>query len=78
MKNRAFEPNPDWVSMVTVSHWYDDLFQNWLQWFMNLQLEMDLILVAEDLFTFEKYFNSSYNVLYFGMKQVRPLRVESN
>ena len=70
MQNKPFTPKSTWITMVTASHWYDDMLQNWLLWFNNLQLEMGLILVAEDLPTFEKYHDSSFIVIYFDMNQV--------
>ena len=49
----------NWVVVVTVSEWYDDMFQNWYYWYENLTLDMKVILIAEDDFIFKKYRNNS-------------------
>ena len=43
----------DWVVVVTVSEWYDDMFQNWYFWYEALNLKMKVILVAEDSYIYE-------------------------
>ena len=64
----------DWIVLVTVSHWYDDLFQNWLHWFELLQIDIKLVMIAEDLQTHQKYLNeSSFSVLHFALSKVRYL-----
>ena len=59
----------DWVVVVTVSEWYDDMFQNWYFWYEALNLQMKVILVAEDSYIYEKYSNhSSLSVVSYGVK----------
>ena len=59
----------DWVVVVTVSDWYDDIFQNW---YKLLDLDMMMIVIAEDSKTYEKYKNSTYfETIYFDMEEVR-------
>ena len=61
-----------WVVVVTVSEWYDEIFQNWLIWYKSLDLGMETIVIAEDSFTYEKYNNSSdFTLLQFKMDEVR-------
>ena len=61
----------NWTVVVTVSKWYDDLFQNWFYWYKSLNLHMDLVLVAEDTYMFNKYNNySDINVFFFDLNQV--------
>ena len=61
----------DWITLVTVSQWYDDMFQNWWFWYDHLNLGMKVIVIAEDSFILEKYSNhSSFSVMYFGVEQV--------
>ena len=58
----------EWITVVTVSKWYDDMFQNWLFWYNLLELDMRVILIAEDRITFEKYAkNKSLQVLSTGL-----------
>lgn len=55
-----------WVVMVTVSHDFQDLFDNWWYHFSQLRLSMEVILVAEDNSTLNKYRNkhdNNYNVI---------------
>ena len=60
----------DWVVVVTVSEWYDDMFQNWYFWYEALNLQMKVILVAEDSYIHEKYSNHSLlSVVSYGVKQ---------
>ena len=49
----------DWVVVVSVSKWYDDIFYNWLLWYKRLDLKMNTIVIAEDIATYEKYSNNS-------------------
>ena len=49
-----------WVTVVTVSEWYHDMFENWLYWFQQLSIDMTVVLIAEDDETFEKYYNTSF------------------
>ena len=49
----------DWVTLVTVSKWYDDMFQNWLFWYNLLELNIKLIVIAEDQETYVKYSNDN-------------------
>ena len=61
----------DWVVVVTVSEWYDDMFQNWYFWYEALNLKMKVILVAEDSYIYEKYSNhSSLSVVSYGVEQI--------
>ena len=46
---------PRWVVVVSVSHGYDDMFLNWLYWYNELQMDTQLIVVAEDNSTLQKY-----------------------
>ena len=43
-----------WITVVTVSKWYEDMFINWWYWYNLLDLKMDVILVAEDSYIFQK------------------------
>jgi len=54
---RSLKKGKDWVTIVTVSEWYDDMFQNWLNWYEKLELDMKVILIAEDQFIHNKYLN---------------------
>ena len=61
----------DWVVIVSVSEWYDDIFQNWLLWYNCLNLDMKTIVIAEDTVTYEKYKNySDFTTLHFDMGNV--------
>ena len=61
----------EWVTMVTVSKWYDELFLNWWAWYNNLELNMDIIMIAEDLVTYDKYKNEEcLKVFYFESNEV--------
>ena len=64
--------NHQWVVVVSVSEWYDEIFQNWLFWYKHLNLDMDMIVVAEDIATYEKYNNcSGFTTMYFDLDEVR-------
>lgn len=57
--------------MVTVSEWYDELFQNWWAWYNVLELDMEIVMIAEDSATYDKYKNeNSLNVFYFAGNEV--------
>ena len=61
----------DWVVVVSVSEWYDDIFQNWLLWYNRLSLGMATIVIAEDTVTYDKYRNCShFTTLHFNMDKV--------
>ena len=61
----------DWVVVVSVSEWYDDIFQNWLLWYNGLSLGMKTIVIAEDTVTYDKYRNCShFATLHFDMDKV--------
>ena len=61
----------DWVVVVSVSDWYDDIFQNWLLWYKRLNLDMKTIVIAEDNVTYAKYTNKSdFTTLHFEMEEV--------
>ena len=69
--NVILEVMKDWVTLVTVSQWYDDMFQNWWFWYDQLNLGMKVIVIAEDSFILGKYSNhSSISLMYFGVEQV--------
>ena len=48
-----------WTTVVTVSRWYDEIFQNWLTWYRMLDLDMNLVMIAEDQETYKKYAQDS-------------------
>ena len=61
----------DWITLVTVSEWYDDLFHNWLLWYKILNMDMELVVIAEDNSTNIRYSNrSDMTLLHFDMKEV--------
>ena len=61
----------EWITLVTVSQWYEDMFQNWWFWYDQLNLGMKVIVIAEDSYILEKYSNhSSLSIMYFGVEQV--------
>ena len=61
----------DWITLVTVSEWYDDLFHNWLLWYKILNMDMELVVIAEDESTKIKYSNhSDMTLLHFDLKKV--------
>ena len=60
----------EWVVMVTVSEWYDEMFQNWWLWYKRLDLKMETIVIAEDSKIYEKYQNQSdFKVLQFKIDE---------
>ena len=60
-----------WTTVVTVSRWYDEIFQNWLTWYKMLDLNMNLVMIAEDQETYKKYSQeSAINVMFFDMIDV--------
>ena len=61
----------DWVVVVSVSEWYDDIFHNWLLWYQRLNLDMETVVIAEDTTTYEKYNNcTDFTTLQFEMEGV--------
>ena len=61
----------DWVVVVSVSEWYDDIFSNWSLWYKRLNLGMETIVIAEDNVTYDKYKNhSDFKTLHFDMDEV--------
>ena len=63
-----------WVTVVSVSDWYDDVFQNWWFWYSLLDLKMPVIVIAEDEITFEKYKdNPSFKVIANSLKKLRKV-----
>ena len=47
------------------------MFQNWLYWFQKLQLDMKLIVIAEDDNVFKKYKNeTSFSVMSFSLPNI--------
>lgn len=64
----------EWVVLVTVSEWYDELFQNWLLWYKRLDLSMKTVVIAEDSITYRRYHNQSdFDILYFDMEEVNVM-----
>ena len=62
----------EWVVVVSVSEWYDEIFQNWLLWYKRLNLEMETIVIAEDISTYKKYKNcSDFTTMHFELEKVR-------
>ena len=60
-----------WITLVTVSTWYNDMFENWLHWFNLLELDMKLIVIAEDEDTFTRYRKEKlFTVLKMKSKEV--------
>ena len=57
--NHYLETFKPWITVVTVSEWYDSMFQNWWHWYQLLDLKMEVILVAEDVFIAKKYKNET-------------------
>lgn len=55
LRHQKIQKDKSWVVVVTVSHGFDDMFQNWLYWYRLLHLKMPVILIAEDEQTFKKY-----------------------
>ena len=61
----------DWVVVVSVSEWYDDIFHNWLLWYNRLDLELKTIVIAEDNVIYQKYANcTDFTTLHFEMEEV--------
>ena len=61
----------DWVVVVSVSEWYDEIFQNWLIWYNRLNLNMETIVIAEDTVTYDKYNNfTDFVTMHFDMERV--------
>jgi len=44
-----------WIVVVSVSHGFVDMFENWLHWYQLLALDMRVVLIAEDAETFKTY-----------------------
>ena len=59
----------DWITVVTVSKWYDDMFQNWLFWYEGLELNMKLVLIAEDQETYLTYSDDNSITVLKSVKQ---------
>lgn len=49
-----------WTVLVTVSYGFDDMFRNWWYWYSKLNLDADVVLLAEDMQTYRQY-NDSRN-----------------
>ena len=61
----------DWVVVVSVSEWYEDIFHNWLLWYNRLDLELKTIVIAEDNVIYQKYANcTDFTTLHFEMEKV--------
>ena len=76
-KNEALDllHSSEWVTLVTVSTWYNDMFENWLHWFNLLELDMKLIVIAEDDDTFTRYRKEKlFTVLKMKSKEVNCFR----
>ena len=60
-----------WVVLITASKWYSDMLDNWLFWYRKLSLDMNVVLIAEDIYIFEKYKNvADLTVHLFNANQV--------
>ena len=71
MKTHNTIETKNWVVVVSVSEWYDDIFHNWLIWYKRLDLDMKTIVIAEDFVTYKKYENcTDFTTLYFEMEEV--------
>ena len=44
--NEWFEPGT--AVLITVSHGFEDMFRNWWYWYAKLDLNMEVLLLAED------------------------------
>ena len=44
--NEWFEPGT--AVLITVSHGFEDMFRNWWHWYAKLDLNMEVLLLAED------------------------------
>jgi uncharacterized protein (TIGR01627 family) len=55
-KNAAVEVD-NWTVVVTVSIGFDDMFSNWFAFYSKLNLDMNVILIAEDEQIYKKYIN---------------------
>lgn len=59
MSNYDVKLNSDsedqWYVLVTVSRGFQDMFENWLLYFCNLNLSLPLIVIAEDNHSYDKY-----------------------
>ena len=53
----------DWAVMVIITEGYDDFFQNWLNHFFQLKLNMKVFVIAEDEYIYRKYINESRFIL---------------
>merc|ERR1711944_111152 len=61
----------DWVVVVSVSEWYEDIFRNWSLWYSRLNLGMETIVIAEDDLTYEKFKNrSDFKTIQFDMDEI--------
>ena len=59
---------------MTFSNDYDSMFQNWLYWFQKLDLDMKLVVVAEDDEVYDKYTKESS----FLLKSFNFPKIQSN
>ena len=64
-----------WIVLVTVTESYDIFFQNWLVYFEKLELNLRLIVFAEDTYIYEKYKNRSN--LTVRKSQYEEVRIQS-
>ena len=63
--------NGPWIVLVTFSFGYDSMFQNWLSWFQKLDLDMNLIVIAEDDEVKKLYANEkSFSIISFNFPNV--------
>ena len=63
--------NGPWIVLVTFSFGYDSMFQNWLSWFQKLDLDMKLVVIAEDHEVLRKYANeSTFSVMSFNFPKL--------
>ena len=48
----------EWTVALTVSRGFDDMFRNWWHWYSKLLLNMPVVVIAEDEFTYNAYKDS--------------------
>ena len=63
---------------MTVSEWYDEMFQNWWHWYKALNLKMKVVMIAEDDYIHRKYGkNSILDITVLKMSKVIYLLLKS-
>lgn len=56
---------PSFTVVISVSTGFDDMFRNWLYWYRKLRIDNTVVLIAEDMETFNKYQNCGFQVKLF-------------